>query len=396
MAASSRERGIVHIASRMADIEPFHVMELLGRARQMEAEGRSIIHMEIGEPDHITPEPILQAAREAIDAGRTHYTPALGLTALRERIAAFYQQRYSVTIDPQRVVITPGASGALLLALGVLLEPGDEVLVADPGYPCNRHFVRFIEGRARAVPVAADSGYQLTARLIEEHWGEKTVAAMLASPSNPTGTVIERHEMVEIASTVAAKGGTLLVDEIYHGLVYEGDVTTALAVDDDAFIINSFSKYFCMTGWRLGWMVVPEAYLRAVEKLAQNLYIAAPTLAQHAALAAFDDATLAIFDQRREEFRQRRDFLLPALRSLGFDIPVTPQGAFYLYADSTRFSDDSQQLALELLEQAGVAVTPGLDFGNNRPKNYLRFAYTTSMENLEEGVRRLTDYLAGR
>jgi aspartate/methionine/tyrosine aminotransferase len=396
MAASSRERGIVHIASRMADIEPFHVMELLGRARQMEAEGRSIIHMEIGEPDHITPEPILQAAREAIDAGRTHYTPALGLTALRERIAAFYQQRYSVTIDPQRVVITPGASGALLLALGVLLEPGDEVLVADPGYPCNRHFVRFIEGRARAVPVAADSGYQLTARLIEEHWGEKTVAAMLASPSNPTGTVIERHEMVEIASTVAAKDGTLLVDEIYHGLVYEGDVTTALAVDDDAFIINSFSKYFCMTGWRLGWMVVPEAYLRAVEKLAQNLYIAAPTLAQHAALAAFDDATLAIFDQRREEFRQRRDFLLPALRSLGFDIPVTPQGAFYLYADSTRFSDDSQQLALELLEQAGVAVTPGLDFGNNRPKNYLRFAYTTSMENLEEGVRRLTDYLAGR
>lgn len=386
----------MHIASRMADIEPFHVMELLGRARQMEAEGRSIIHMEIGEPDHITPEPILQAAREAIDAGRTHYTPALGLTALRERIAAFYTQRYSVTIDPQRVVITPGASGALLLALGVLLEPGDEVLVADPGYPCNRHFVRFIEGRARAVPVAADSGYQLTAGLIEQHWGEKTVAAMLASPSNPTGTVIERQEMVEIASTVAAKGGTLLVDEIYHGLVYEGDVTTALAVDDDAFIINSFSKYFCMTGWRLGWMVVPEAYLRAVEKLAQNLYIAAPTLAQHAALAAFDDATLAILDQRREEFRQRRDFLLPALRSLGFDIPVTPQGAFYLYADSTRFSDDSQQLALELLERAGVAVTPGLDFGNNRPKNYLRFAYTTSMENLEEGVRRLTDYLAGR
>lgn len=396
MGDNDRNREAVHIASRMEEIEPFHVMELLGRARQMEAEGRSIIHMEIGEPDHTTPEPVLQAAREAIDAGHTHYTPALGLTALRERIAAFYEERYGVTIAPQRVIVTPGASGALLLALGVLLERDNEVLMADPGYPCNRHFVRFIEGRTRAVPVTADSSYQLNAELIEQHWHEQTVAAMLASPSNPTGTVVERSELEKISRSVAARGGALLVDEIYHGLVYEGDVTTALAVDDNAFIINSFSKYFCMTGWRLGWMVVPEPYLRAVEKLAQNLYIAAPTLAQHAALAAFDDDSLAIFDQRREEFRQRRDFMLPALRELGFKIPVTPQGAFYLYADCTRFSDDSEKLAMELLEKAGVAVTPGRDFGSNQPNNYLRFAYTTSLENLEEGVRRLGDFLGTR
>lgn len=385
----------LHIAQRMADIEPFRVMELLARAQRLEAEGRSIIHMEIGEPDFTTPEPVLEAARKAIDAGQTHYTPALGLTALREAIARYYLTRYNVTVDPECIVITPGASGALLLALGVLLDPGDKVLLADPGYPCNRHFVRFVEGKALAVAVGADTHYQLTADQVERHWDAQTVAAMVASPSNPTGTVLERAEMAAMVQAVAAKGGSLIVDEIYHGLVYEGDVTTALDISDELFVINSFSKYFCMTGWRLGWLVVPRPYLRQVEKLAQNLFIAAPTLSQHAALAAFQEGNMAILEQRREAFRRRRDFLLPALRELGFDIPVIPQGAFYLYANSSRFGGDSRQLAMDLLEQAGVAATPGLDFGDNRPQHYLRFAYTTSMENLEEGVRRIENYLAG-
>lgn len=377
----------------MSEIEPFHVMELLARARELEAAGRSIVHMEIGEPDFATPQPIVEAAQQALAAGRTHYTPALGLPALREAIAGFYLKQHGVEVSPSRVIITPGASGALLLALGVLLDRDSEVLLADPGYPCNRHFVRFIEGRARAVAVDASTGYQLTGELLAQNWSGRTRAAMVATPSNPTGTLIPADELSAMAALCSEKGGALLVDEIYHGLVYEQQTPTALALSDDVFIINSFSKYFCMTGWRLGWLVVPQEYVREVEKLAQNLFIAAPTLAQHAALAAFTPETLDILEQRRLDFQQRRDFLLPALRDLGFSIPVTPQGAFYLYANCSRFTDDSFAFASELLEQAGVAITPGIDFGNHLPGEHLRFAYTTSMEQLEEGVSRLHHYL---
>ncbi len=384
-----------HIARRMADIEPFHVMELLGRARQLEAAGRSIVHMEIGEPDFDTPEPVTRAAQQALAAGHTHYTPALGLPELREAIAAFYQRRYGKQLDPDRVVITPGASGALLLALGVLLDPGDRVLLADPGYPCNRHFVRFVEGEAIPVPVDASSAFQLNAGHIRQYWDERTVAAMVATPSNPTGTVLERDALTGLMEAISNRGGTLIVDEIYHGLIYEGDTPSALELSDELFLINSFSKYFCMTGWRLGWLVVPEAYRREVEKLMQNLYIAAPTLAQYAALAAFHDDTLGILEQRREAFRERRDYLLPALRELGFAIPVSPQGAFYLYADSSPVHPDSRQLAQALLEQAGVAVTPGIDFGSNAPERHMRFAYTTSLEQLQQGVERLKRHLHG-
>lgn len=381
----------------MGDIEPFHVMELLGRARELEAAGRSIIHMEIGEPDFTTPQPVVEAAQRALVEGRTHYTPALGLPALREAIAGFYRSRYGVELPARRIVITPGASGALLLALGVLLDRDSEVLMADPGYPCNRHFVRFIEGRACPIAVGADTDYQLTAELLATHWNEATRAAMVATPSNPTGTLIPADELAAMASLVREKGGALLVDEIYHGLVY-GQATptpTALALSDELFVINSFSKYFSMTGWRLGWLVVPEAYVRPVEKLAQNLFIAAPTLAQYAALAAFGEETLAILEQRRLAFQQRRDFLLPALRELGFGIPVTPQGAFYLYADCSRFSDDSMRFATELLEKSGVAVTPGIDFGSHLPQKHLRFAYTTSLEKLAEGVARIRRHIGG-
>lgn len=382
------------IARRMGDIEPFHVMELLARARELEAAGRSIVHMEIGEPDFTTPQPVVEAAQKALAEGRTHYTPALGLPALREAISGYYRDHYGVEVPASRIVITPGASGALLLALGVLLDRDSEVLLADPGYPCNRHFVRFIEGCAKGIPVDAGTGYQLNSKILAQHWSSATRAAMVATPSNPTGTVITADELRAMAKLASEKGGALLVDEIYHGLIYDDRTPTALALSDEVFVINSFSKYFSMTGWRLGWLVVPDAYVREVEKLAQNLFIAAPTLAQHAALAAFLPQTLAILEQRREAFHRRRDYLLPALRQLGFDIPVTPQGAFYLYADCSRFTDDSFSFAAELLEQAGVAVTPGADFGNYLPEKHLRFAYTTSMEQLEEGVRRLAAHLA--
>jgi aspartate/methionine/tyrosine aminotransferase len=392
MAADPTQSG-VPIARRMGDIEPFHVMELLGRARELEAAGRSVIHMEIGEPDFTTPQPVIEAAQQALAEGRTHYTPALGLPALREAIADFYQRRYGVDVPARRIVITPGASGALLLALGVLLDRDSEVLMADPGYPCNRHFVRFIEGRARAIEVGAATDYQLTTELIRRNWSETTRAAMVATPSNPTGTLIAADELAAMAKLIRERGGALLVDEIYHGLIYDQATPTALALSDELFVINSFSKYFSMTGWRLGWLVVPEPYLRQVEKLAQNLFIAAPTLAQYAALAAFEEETLAILEQRRQAFLQRRDYLLPALRELDFEIPVTPQGAFYLYADCSRHSDDSFHFAADLLEREGVAVTPGIDFGDHLPQKHLRFAYTTSLENLTEGVARIRRYL---
>jgi len=394
MAADPGQRK-VPIARRMGEIEPFHVMELLARARELEAAGRSIIHMEIGEPDFTTPQPIIDAAQQALSEGKTHYTPALGLPALREAIAGFYQSRYGVEVPARRIIITPGASGALLLALGVLLDRDSEVLMADPGYPCNRHFVRFIEGRARAIEVNADTDYQLTAEIIRANWTDATRAAMVATPSNPTGTLIAADELAAMAALAREKNGALLVDEIYHGLIYDEATPTALTLSDDLFVVNSFSKYFCMTGWRLGWLVVPEAYIREVEKLAQNLFIAAPTLAQHAAVAAFTEETHAILEQRRLAFQQRRDYLLPALRELGFDIPVTPQGAFYLYADCSRHSEDSFRFAADLLEQAGVAVTPGIDFGKHLPEKHLRFAYTTSLENLAEGVARIRRHIIG-
>jgi aspartate/methionine/tyrosine aminotransferase len=290
-------------------------------------------------------------------------------------------------------VVTPGASGALLLACGVTVDPGARVLMADPGYPCNRHFVRFCEGEAVGVPVGAESGYQLDAARVAQAWTPRTAGVLLASPSNPTGTLVPEAELRAIHGEVRGRGGVLMVDEIYHGLTYGCDAHTALALSDDIFVVNSFSKYFGMTGWRLGWLVAPERYLREVEKLAQNLFISPSTVAQHAALAAFALETVAILEQRREEFRRRRDFLLPALRELGFGIPITPEGAFYVYADCSRFTDDSQRFALDLLERAGVAITPGLDFGRHRPDRHVRFAYTTSMERLAEGVARLRRHL---
>ncbi|MCC6207710.1 MAG: pyridoxal phosphate-dependent aminotransferase [Gammaproteobacteria bacterium] len=380
----------------MDAIAPFYVMDVLARARALERAGRSIVHMEIGEPDFTSPEPVVEAGIRALRAGHTHYTAATGLPELRAAIAAFYRAREGLEVDPARIVITPGASGALQLILGSLLDPGDEVLMADPGYPCNRHFVRMFEAVAVGVPVDAGTGYQLTAELIAERWTPRTRAVMLASPSNPTGTVIAPKELRRIAELVEARGAALIVDEIYQGLVYEGRAGTALRQPGTVFVLNSFSKYFCMTGWRLGWLVAPERFIPAIDRLAQNIFLAASTPAQYAALACFEPATLTILEQRREEFRARRDFLLPALRALGFDIPLAPQGAFYLYADCTRHSTDSQAFCLDLLDRAGVAITPGRDFGHHHPERHVRFAYTTGLDQLLLGVERLRGYLGDR
>ena len=377
----------------MAEIEPFHVMALLARARELEAQGRSVIHMEIGEPDFPTPEPICRAGAREIEKGELFYTPALGLPRLREAIAGYYRSRYGVELSPARIVITTGASAALLLACAVLVDPGDEVLLADPGYPANRHFVRLMEGVPRAVPVNAADGYQLAPQHLERHWGPRSVAALVASPSNPTGTLVSTERLSAMADFAGERGGSLIVDEIYHGLVYEGEYTTALAHSSDVFVVNSFSKYFQMTGWRLGWLVAPERYLGELDKLAQNLYLAAPTPSQHAALAAFEPETLALLESRRLEFKARRDYLVPALRGLGFDIPVTPQGAFYVYAGCGRLTRDSLVFARDLLEGAGVAITPGIDFGANAPERHVRFAYTSSVERLQEGVARIAAFL---
>ncbi|MFO1207214.1 MAG: pyridoxal phosphate-dependent aminotransferase [Burkholderiales bacterium] len=384
------------LASRLAGIEPFHVMALLARARELEAQGRSIIHMEIGEPDFQTPQPVVDAALKAIAVGDMHYLPALGMPALRAAIARHYDERYGVAVSPDRVVVTPGASGALLLAVAAVVDAGERVLMTDPTYPCDRHFVRMLGGEAVCVPVDAGSNYQLTAAQVALHWDARTTAVMIASPANPTGTLIDATSLADIAAIVRARRGALIVDEIYHGLVYDGDAQTALALGDDVIVINSFSKYFGMTGWRLGWLVAPAELVPAIDRLAQNIFLAASTPAQHAALAALGDGTREILEARRQEFRARRDYLVPALAGLGFGIAAQPQGAFYVYARCDRFTSDSFALAQALLDEAGVAITPGIDFGEHRAREHVRFAYTTSLDNLREGVRRLREFLGRR
>ena len=383
----------MNTASRMAQIAPFHVMELMAKAQAFEAAGRSIIHLEVGEPAFATADPIVAAAQRFLAGGHVHYTAALGLPALREAIAAFYQRRYGVTVAAERIVVTAGASGALLLALGALVSPGDEWLLPDPGYPCNRHFMRLVEGVPVAMPVDAATAYQPTSEQIHEAWSSRTRGVMLASPSNPTGTLLDRVALSGIWREVQQRGGNLIVDEIYHGLTYGLDAETALSISDEIFVINSFSKYFGMTGWRLGWLVVPTGYARAVEKLAQNLFICASTVAQHAALAAFEPDTIAMLETRRAEFAARRDILLPGLRQLGFDIPIDPCGAFYAYANVAALSKDSFEFAERLLADAGVAATPGLDFGDHRPREHMRFSYTVEQSLIEEGLERLRRFL---
>lgn len=376
-------------SARSRAIEPFHVMALLARANELQAEGHDVIHLEIGEPDFTTAAPIVEAGQAALAAGHTRYTAARGLPELRRAIAGFYGQRYGLDIDPERILITPGGSGALLLASSLLVDPGRHWLLADPGYPCNRHFLRLVEGAAQLVPVGPETRYQLTPHLVERHWDAQSVGALVASPANPTGTLLHRGELAALSDSLRGLGGHLVVDEIYHGLTYGVDATSVLEVDDDAFVLNSFSKYFGMTGWRLGWLVAPREAVPELEKLAQNLYISAPSMAQHAALACFREDTLAILETRRAEFARRRDYLLPALRELGFGIAVEPEGAFYLYADVSAFTQDAYAFCQHFIETEHVAFTPGLDFGRHLAGQHVRFAYTQSLSRLEEAVARI-------
>jgi aspartate/methionine/tyrosine aminotransferase len=378
-------------ARRAAEIEPFEVMDVLARAQALERAGRRVVHMEIGQPDFTAPAPVVEAGVRALREGRTAYTAALGLDSLRESIAGHYAERFSQKVDPARIAITAGASGGLLTVTALYVDAGDEILVPDPGYPGYRHFVRAFEGTARTLPVSAATEFQPTLEMVQAAWGPRTKGLLLGSPSNPTGTLISKPELKNIAGFIAERGGVLMVDEIYQGLVYGMERWTAHGLPGEVVLINSFSKYFCMTGWRLGWVVLPQAALRGFEKLAQHLFISAPAAAQYAAVAAFSAESIAILEKRREEFARRRDFLVPALKKAGLKIPAEPHGAFYVYADVGR---DARAFARELLEKEAVATTPGVDFGANATANYVRFAYTRSMEDLEEAVRRLARFRA--
>ncbi|MBN9430688.1 MAG: pyridoxal phosphate-dependent aminotransferase [Burkholderiales bacterium] len=384
------------LAHRTANIAPFHVMELAKRAAALQAAGHPVIHMSIGEPDFTAPAPVVAALERAVRAGHTQYTAAMGLQALRNAIAADYGRRYGLDIAPSRIIVTAGASAALSLACCALVDPGAGVLLTDPGYPCNRHFVAACDGVPQLVPVDPQTRFQMTRTLLEAHWTPATRGALLASPANPTGTSIPFDELGRIIDASRARGGFTMVDEIYLGLSYGDAPRSALAFGDDLIVSNSFSKYFHMTGWRLGWLVVPEALAPVFEKLAQNLYICASTLAQHAALACFHDESLAIYEQRREAFRQRRDYIVPALQDIGLHVPVMPDGAFYVYADCSAHADDSSAFASELLERIYVSVVPGKDFGLHQPQRYLRLSYATAIERLQEAVARLAAYLPQR
>ena len=381
------------LAQRLQTISPFYVMALLHRAKELAAQGRDVIHMEVGEPDFPTPQPIVDAAINLIKTGEVKYTSAAGLPQLRQKIADYNQHTYGVSIKPQQVFITPGASGALLLAFGMALNPGQNLLMSDPCYPCNRNFASLYGADTIAIPVTAETGYQLTAALIHQHWTSNSNGVLLASPSNPTGTVIADAQLQAAVAATHALGGYFYADEIYHGLTYGQTASSALQYSDEVFVINSFSKYFGMTGWRIGWLIVPEVMIESAEKLAQNLFIATGTASQYAALAAFSADTLVELERRREVLAERRDFLYDNLLRLGFKVAIKPEGAFYIYADCSQFTDDSFQFAADFLETEAVAVTPGKDFGSHDAEKYLRFAYTTSIARMAEAMERLERFI---
>ena len=387
---------VSRLSGKARRVEPFHVMRLLARAGELESLGRSIVHMEVGEPDFPTPGPILEAGRHALADGHTRYTSAGGLPVLRRAIADYYADRYDTPVAPERILVTPGASAALQLVFLSLLDPGDRVLICDPSYPCYRQVLQLLGVEPIAVPVGPDTDYQLTAALAEAAWVPGVRAIVVASPSNPTGSSIAPEVLTDLHALCRDRGAALVVDEIYQGLTYDVPDRTALSLGSgDLYVINSFSKYFGMTGWRLGWLAGPQDAVEVMERMAQNLFIAANTPAQYAALAAFEPATIEILEMRRLAFQGRRDRLLPALRGLGFGIPAQPSGAFYLYARLPEcLAVDSMTFTGRMLEEAGVALTPGHDFGRHAAGRHVRFAYTREIEDLDEGVRRIGDWLA--
>jgi aspartate/methionine/tyrosine aminotransferase len=366
-------------------------MNIVARAAALEADGHDVVHMEVGEPDFPTPGAIVKAGQKALTAGKTKYTTAQGLPELRECISQQYMDWYGISIDPSRIFVTTGGSAALLLVTAMLLNVDEGFLMTDPGYPCNRHFLHAFEAEPQLVPVTADDHFQLTPALIERHWKDNTRGALIASPANPTGAVIARKDLEQIANAIKERNGYLVVDEIYHGLVY-GDVAqdSVLSIDPSAFVVNSFSKYFGMTGWRLGWMVVPPDAVKIAEKLSQNLFICPSSVAQYAALGAFSTDAKNEMERNKAEFKKRRDFLVPALRKLGFGVPLMPEGAFYVYAKLPAGLGSSEAFAQSLLEQHHVAITPGTDFGTYLAEDYARFSYSQDLETLKKGVERIT------
>ena len=394
----------MQISQRAQAITPFYVMEVAKAAAELgqrqAGSDKPMVYLNIGEPDFTAPPAVQAAAEAAIRKGNTQYSPALGLSPLRERIAAWYQQRFGISISPNRIVVTAGASAALHLACMALINPGDEVLMPDPSYPCNRHFVSAALGQPVLVPTTAADRFQLNAAQVEHAWNPRTRGVLLASPSNPTGTSIDPDELQRIHAVVQRHGGVTLVDEIYLPLSFEARFgQTALALDENIISINSFSKYFNMTGWRLGWMVVPEALTPTIERLAQNLYICPSAIAQHAALACFETESLALYEERRQAFKARRDHFIPALAGLGLSVPVVPDGAFYAWADCSKACQrlgiaDSWEFAFEVMRQAHVAITPGRDFGSAETAQFVRFSTASSIEQLDLAVQRLRPLLS--
>lgn len=394
----------MQISQRAQAIEPFYVMEVAKAAAEL---GETVAHgdkpmvfLNIGEPDFTAPPLVQEAAARAIHDGLTQYTPALGLMPLRERISDWYAKRFNAQVPASRIVITAGASAALHLACMALIDAGDEILMPDPSYPCNRHFVSAAGGKAILLPTTASERFQLTADKVEAAWTDRTRGVLLASPSNPTGTSIHPDALRRIHAYVQSHGGITLVDEIYLALSFDAQYgQTALTMDESVISINSFSKYFNMTGWRLGWMVVPEKLVPIIERLAQNLFICPSSIAQHAALACFEPQSIAIFEQRRSEFKARRDYFIPALNALGLTVPVMPDGAFYAWADCSAACaklgiQGSWDFAFEVMQRAHVAVTPGRDFGSAQTAHFIRFSTASSMEQLQSAIARLRILLA--
>jgi aspartate/methionine/tyrosine aminotransferase len=394
---------MMKIAQRAQRIEPFYVMEVAKAAEERAAlvahTDAPMIFLNIGEPDFTAPPLVQEAAARAVQNGVTQYTPALGISELRERISAWYSTRFGVNVPARRIVITAGASAALQLACLALIEAGDEVLMPDPSYPCNRHFVSSAEGRAVLVPTTAAERFQLSAEQVRANWTAHTRGVLLASPSNPTGTSIHPDELRAIHNEVSQRGGTTLIDEIYLGLSYEEQFgQSALGIDDQIISINSFSKYFNMTGWRLGWLVVPDSLVPVMERLAQNLFICASTVAQHAALACFEAESIAEYERRRAEFKARRDYFVPALNALGLNVPVMPDGAFYAWADCSAAADKlgvkgSWDFAFEVMNKANLAITPGRDFGHADTARFVRFSTARSLPELQAAIGRLQTLL---
>ena len=384
------------LSKRTAHIESFKVMELVKEAHALQAQGKPIIHLSIGEPDFGAPEPVRQALRASLLTGDFRYTQATGMASLREAISRYYLTRFNVNVDANRIIVTAGASAALTLACAALVNPGDGVLMTDPSYPCNRHFVSAFEGKPRLLVCDASTRFQMTAALLEEHWTATDTGTLIASPSNPTGTSIPWDELGKIMQVVRGRQGFAIVDEIYLELTYGSKPRSVLELGDDMIVTNSFSKYFNMTGWRLGWLVVPPALVADFEKLSQNLYICPSALAQQAALSCFTDESLAIFDERKQIFAQRRDFIVPALQALGIDIPVVPDGAFYAWLDVSKTGIGAKQLAHRLLHEAHISVVPGEDFGMHRADDFIRLSYATGMPQLQQAVGRLSDFFKTR